>query len=299
MDNFPPLKDTSFRDFYETFKSINLPIYRSFKDKNLKALNIDCKLLGKDYVYDPFYGYYDAILEIKNIGYKNDYLCIFQHIDHLINLKLDQYISSENVKINGKVPNELKQYYGRVQYRIHNLLKINERFIHKTKNLSKSDKDILETQLKNKIIRFIKVEFKKINVSMKSINQLYSFIPTFSTYTKINEIYETNTVIIYLFKHFYETGKFQHFYKNIVSIKKNVYILKLEDFWIDETIFHDSAEYFCGIYDIYRHAKEGFEGYELSRLFNDLNANLNLKLEIHVRYYFVRLTENFVIFIQF
>ena len=264
------------QDDYITYWWIPQGIYKSFKD--LKSLNIDCKLLEKEYVHDSLYSYYDAILESKNIGCKNDYLTLFQKLDYLINLKLIELIKSENIQIS---VNE-KTFYEHIEERIDNLARINQDYISKTENLSSGDEKKFKKDLKNSILEYIEQEFKKLNISLKIINYLFAFIHKFSPYSDINELYETNVIVIHLFKQFYESGKFTHFFKNIVSIKKQVFILKLEEFTIDENIFDDNAEYICGIYDLYHHANDDFDGYQLRRLFDDISNHQNLRLEIHV-----------------
>jgi hypothetical protein len=78
-------------------------------------------------------------------------------------------------------------------------------------------------------------------------------------------------VIIYLFKSFYESSHFKAVYKNLIDIKKQIFILKLDNFEVDEKEFESSNKECCvRFYDLYKHKEDSYNGYEFKRLLNDL-----------------------------
>ena len=55
------------------------------------------------------------------------------------------------------------------------------------------------------------------------------------------------------------------------NIKKQIFILKLDHFDVDEKEFESSNKECCvRCYDLYKHKEDSYNGYEFKRLLNDL-----------------------------
>ena len=105
----------------------------------------------------------------------------------------------------------------------------------------------------------LNIDFNLVAICNLPLNQKYNY----------NSVKQTSVVFIYLFESFYKSKKFKIAFKNFLSIKKKVYILQLEEFYIDYSIFL-GEEFFGGIYFLYKHKDDSFNGYELRRLLSEL-----------------------------
>ena len=126
----------------------------------------------------------------------------------------------------------------------------------------------------SEIYEYIDQEFQKLNISLKTLNSLLKFFDELQPNCDYISIFSTDIVVIYLFKKFYESGKFSRLFRNLVSIKKKIFILKLDDFYVDKTLYENiSNEIFGGLYDLHKHKQDDYIGYEMHKFLSDLVAN--------------------------
>jgi hypothetical protein len=65
---------------------------------------------------------------------------------------------------------------------------------------------------------------------------------------------------------------------NLRSIEKKVFVLKLDDFVIDNRIFYENEEFFVGIFDLYKHKEDFCDGYEFRSLIKKIeNENISIR----------------------
>ena len=116
----------------------------------------------------------------------------------------------------------------------------------------------------------------------KKLNEFIEILD-FLENLEIRVNYVLSPVIVYLFKNFYESGRFKVIYKNLLGIKKNIYIVKLEDFQVNEKEFENLNEECCiNYYDLNKHKDDSYNGYEFRRLLNDLQFQTNIKIKSYV-----------------
>jgi hypothetical protein len=115
-----------------------------------------------------------------------------------------------------------------------------------------------------------------LNISLDGVYFLASSLSIFNTLYYY--IKNCNIVVIFLYKSFYENGKFQKIFNNLRSIEKKVFVLKLDDFVIDNRIFHENEEFFGGIFDLYKHKEDFCDGYEFRSLIKKIeNENISIR----------------------
>jgi hypothetical protein len=220
--------------------------------------NNSIKEIGVEYTFDADYEFYEALLEYRNIENKRDYLILLKHFYNLIDLRLQ--MKEEGMEMtNSFVLNGSKR------------TKILEKIkLYLEKNNFKTEQ--LSVQLLNQIYNYIENELEKLDLDLEALNFLfnlpfnwYSYQHTPYSYKCINS---AKAVLIYLFKSFYESGKFKKLVENLTSIKKSFFVMKLEEVDIEREV--QDNKYVCGVFDLYKHKEDSYEGYELRRLFKEL-----------------------------
>ena len=126
-----------------------------------------------------------------------------------------------------------------------------------------------------------------MNLSFEAITFLFN-LPFSNGHFRYGLIRNSEVIIIYLFKSFYDSGKFKTIFNNLTSLNQNIYVLKLEDFDIDQKIFRENHNYFRGIYDLYKHKADSFDGYEFRRLLEMLDKENYYKIIKYVNFYIYR-----------
>jgi hypothetical protein len=258
----------------ESRNVIDLDSYCNYKHLN----SIDISRL--DYQIDtddPFYDHYNSLFEINNIESKNDFLILLQYTDYLILLKLKelttgnpQKFETDNLKTNNK---KYKNVISRIEsmIRFHDISFIAANLESQNKETEQDEK--IESLI-NEIYDYIEQTFQKLNIDFKTINSLFKFCDDLQPHCDYISIFSTDVIVIFLFKKFFESGKFNRLLRNLVSIKKKVFILKLDDFSIDKSLFENiNNDVFGGFYDLYKHKNDDFIGYEMHKFLADLVAN--------------------------
>ena len=222
------------------------------KDNKLKEIQKNAYTQNRDFEF------YDALLEYSNIEPKNEYLLLLNYFYSLINLKLkikEEMLVSNTILI----PKD--------NYKI-NITLDKIRLQMEKNNLKVEDK---KDPILYHIYDFIKEEFEKLNINIETINFLLNLTENNLIENKLysyRHIKNSKAVLIYLFKSFYDSGKFKKLVDNLSSIKKKIFVLKFEEFDIDK--YFDNNEYVRGVFDLYKHKDDSFDGYELRRLFQKL-----------------------------
>ena len=286
---------------------IDKTVYHHFHDLGEKNIN---QILDREYIYDLFYDNYEELLEYNNVERKNEYLNMIQYIDSLVDFKLKEIIENEDYdeKHNRVFLNSSIE--GRIKFRMKfngvtegfefddddgNDSTQDESFDdavkgHKNETLldeSNSDASChycsTYEYLFNEVSYYVKKELKQRKVKLNSIQSIFSFLwflqpfdPDYNYYS----IVSSKIFIIFLFKTYHDSGKFGRFYKNLASLKKKIYILKLEDFNIDQNIIESNNESLAGVFDLYKHQDECYDGYEFRRLIDELINIRHLPLNV-------------------
>ena len=76
-------------------------------------------------------------------------------------------------------------------------------------------------QIVNQIYNFILEEFEKLNSNIEAMQLILC-------------LKNLEVILIYSYKSFYDSGKFKKLVENLTSVEKAIYVLKFEDFDIDE-----------------------------------------------------------------
>ena len=241
----------------------------NYKWLDLENMNKMSEILEKQYIPDPFYDYYEALLISNNIECKNDYLNLMQHFYNLVDRKFKELTIFENEKFCLEDDLDSTNFELRC---IKDLIK----FRLKINNYKIEDKNKISFIIQE-IYYFIQNEFQRLNLSLDGVYFLASSLSIFNTIYYY--IKNCNIVIIFLSKSFYESGKFQKIFNNLRSIEKKIFALKLDDFILDQSIFNEKVEYFGGIFDLYKHKDDGFcNGYEFRNLIRELEKeNISIR----------------------
>jgi hypothetical protein len=170
--------------------------------------NNSIKEIGVEYTFDADYEFYEALLEYRNIENKRDYLILLKHFYNLIDLRL---------KMKEEVMEMTNSFVLNGSKRTKILEKIK---LYLEKNNFKTEQ--LSVQLLNQIYNYIENELEKLDLDLEALNFLfnlpfnwYSYQHTPYSYKCINS---AKAVLIYLFKSFYESGKFKKLVENLTSI---------------------------------------------------------------------------------
>ena len=223
------------------------------------------EILGAEYSHYPDFEFYDALLEYNNIEPKTEYLTLLKHFYSPIDLKFkinkgaiisSETLISEQDKVKTKTFEKIRLHMEKNNFKVQN------------------------NQTLNEIYNYIKEEFERLDLNIEAVNFLFNLSDT-SLYNKKRYDYSvikySKIVMIYLFKSFYDSGKFKKIVDNLRSIKKKIFVLKFEEFDIDFNL--NNNEYICGVFDLYKHKEDSYDGYELRRLFKMLENE-----DIYFRY---------------
>ena len=247
---------------------------RMNKFKDLSMLNLS-ELLNRSYKSgDPAYNYTEALLESNQIECKYDYLNLIQYIDIIIDKKLNEFIEKGQKLKTSKELKSFKKLNEMILERIGMRMSLN-----KAITLNDKRREILMGRIYSYVTTDLNRRLKFTTNGTNFCGEILDFLENL----EIRVNYVLSPVIVYLFKNFYESGRFKVIYKNLLGIKKNIYIVKLEDFQVNEKEFENLNEECCiNYYDLNKHKDDSYNGYEFRRLLNDLQFQTNIKIKSYV-----------------
>ncbi len=270
-----------------------------------------------EYKHDSKYEYFEECFAIHEFESKHKYLKLIQFFDELVHSKIQELIdniNNDDSDISYSYHRNFHMYEreNSVQCRIKLLTNMRgiTMFDDDDTVLSDSLSDIsLESHnsfcfdsgkfyfLQDKIYEYIKVKFKQVNINWHLMEALFDLLArTKLNLTSYNYYFakSAHTFVIFLYRSFHDSGKFKKIYKNLLSLLKNIYIVKLENFEIDPSIFEmenfkvEENNYkiskllLGGIYDLYKHRKDDFDGFVLEDLLWALRSEEDMLINPNV-----------------
>ena len=217
----------------------------------------------------PYSDYYEAKLDFLNIANKSDYLNLLKLFDEILTEKMNEVKNKPVDILKAPITEQEKS-------KLRCFPEILSQMNNRIQNIDENDSALkyFPNGLYKMLLNMIEEEFKKLDFSLSSIDNVLSFIFSNVAYYTYEDLIRSKIIVLFLSKEYFETQKYKLLFQKFTKLRKTIFIVKLDDFDLNLT---GKIKNSVKVYDMFRHKMDKYEGYVTRQLLVDIKNALNLK----------------------